>query len=480
MAKIKLILPPHNYEGGSRAPEGISLGLGYIGKALMNEGHDVELLDIWLNQLSKEQVIKEIKNFNCEAIGINAFSTQYSYVKWLCEKIKEHTDIPILMGGALPTFSMEIILKNTMADVCVIGEGEITMAELLKYPIEDVSGIWFKRKGKIFANPPREQIKDLDQIDFPAWELFDVEKYIQTNRMSGSDKRAMPIISGRGCPYNCRFCSKTLFRGFRFRSVSNIIKEIETVIERYDINFIDFVDDLLIISTDRAFELCDAIEPLNVKWCCQGRSNIVILEILKRMKKAGCVGIGYGVESGSQKILDLMNKQITVKQSKEAVINTINLGMDAYVQIMYGYPGETKETLEETVHFFDTIPYKRPVFLSATTPVPGSPLYNDCLKNGLIKDEVKYIESLEAGWLANTEAAKKNRINPTEFSDEDYWKFKEDAERRIFKSQVRRFPLHFLKQYIAKTIRYYQRRGIKKLIKRLYNALKLIASGRPA
>ena len=482
MKKILLILPPHTFDGGSRAAEGISLGLGYIGKALLNEGYDVEVLDIWLHQFNREQAVEKIKKLDYDMVGINAFSTQYPYVKWLSEILKEHNDGPIFLGGPLPTFSAELVLENTDVDICIIGEGEVTVADMVKNinKLDKVAGIVFKRGDEIVRNPPRPPIENIDEIEFPAWELFDVEKYIVLNRMSSSGKRPMPIISGRGCPYNCRFCSKTLFKGYRSRSIGNIIEEIKTVIDRYDINYIDFVDDLVITSRKRIFELCDAIEPLNVRWCCQGRVNIVTDEILKRMKKAGCEGIGYGVESGSQKILNSMNKQIKVQQSKDAVVNTINLGMDAYIQIMFGYPGETLETLEETIQFFDGLPYKRPVFLSATTPVPGSPLYDECLEKGLIKDEVKYLESLTAGWLANTPAAMKNRINPTSFSDDDYWRLKRDAERRIFKNQIKKFPLHFLKQYLSKTMLYHKRWGTRKSARRVYVALKTVASGRPA
>ncbi len=477
--RILLIQPPHTFDGGSRAAEGIPLGRAYIGKVLLNEGYDVEVLDIWLNQFNKEQTIEKIKGLDYDIAGIGAFSTQYSYVKWLSETLKKHNDGLIFLGGTLPTFSAELVLRNTEVDICIMGEGEETVRDLTGNinNLGNVAGIVFKEGDKISKNPLRPPIKNLDEIDFPAWELFDVEKYIILNRESTGNRRAMPLISGRGCPYNCQFCSKTLFKGYRCRSVGNIIEEIKTLIDRYNINYIDFVDDLVVINKRRISELCDAIGPLNIEWSCQGRVNIVNVEILKRMKKAGCVGVGYGVESGSQKILNNMNKQITVQQSKEAVINTIKCGMTAYVQMMYGYPGETKETLEETIHFFDDLPHTRPVFLSPTTPVPGSPLYDECLKNGKIKDEVKYLESISGGWLSNVEI---NTINLTSFSDADYWKFKKDAEHRIFKSQLRRFPLHFLKQYWTKTMRYRKRWGVRKLANRVYIALKTFASGRPA
>ncbi|MCG2717783.1 MAG: B12-binding domain-containing radical SAM protein [Nanoarchaeota archaeon] len=478
--RVLLIQPSHTFDGGSRAPECIPLGLTYIGKVLQNGGHEVEILDIWLHQYSREQTIEKIKKLDYDMVGISALSTQYSYVKWLSDTLKKYNNGPIFLGGALPTFSAEVVLKNTKVDICIIGEGEVTIKEMMDNigKLDNVEGIFFKEGNEIFKNPSRPPIKNLDEVEFPAWDLIDVEKYITLNSIG--NKRKMQVVSGRGCPYNCRFCSKT-FKGYRCRSVKNIIDEIKTLIDRYGINHIDFLDELVVISKKRIFELCDAIEPLNIQWSCQGRVNLVNYEILKRMKKANCVSVGYGVESGSQKILDNMNKQIRVKQSKEAIINTLNLGMTTAVQMMYGYPGETLETLDETVHFFDDLPYTGVAFLSPTTPIPGSPLYDECLKNGMIKDEVKYLESLSAGYLAlYTKAVMKNTINFTSFSDEDYWRLKKDAEWRIFKHQFRRFPFYFLRRYWLKTIKYYKRWGIKKLFHRVYMALKRFASGRPA
>lgn len=477
--KVLLIQPPHQFEGGSRAPSSIPLSLAYPGRVLLDEGYDIDVLDIWLHQYNTRQVIEKIKELDYDVVGITALSTQYSYVKWLSETLKRYNEEPIILGGALPTFSAELVLKNTKTDICIIGEGEVTIKEIMDDmgKLEGVEGIFFKEGGEVFKNPLRTPIKNLDSIKFPTRDLFDVEKYLTLNKTG--NRRAMHITSGRGCPYNCRFCSKT-FSGYRNRSINNIIEEIKTLIDKYDVNYIGFVDELVIISKKRVFELCDAIEPLNIQWSCQGRVNLVNPEILKRMKKANCVGVGYGVESGSQRILDNMNKQITVQQSKEAVINTLKLGMSTNVQLMYGYPGETRETLDETIHVFDDLPYTGVAFLSPTTPIPGSPLYDECLNNGLIKDEVKYLESLSAGYLAlYNEAAVKNTINLTSFSDEDYWRFKKDAERKIFLRQLRRFPLHFLRRYLKKTIKYYRRWGVKKLSHRVYRALKTFAKGRP-
>lgn len=159
--KVLLIQPPHYYPpNNSRRPNSFPLGLGYIARQLLKSGHKVDILDIWAYQLSGDEVGEKIKGFNYDIIGIGALSTQYAYVKWLIAQIKKFNKVKIVVGGALPTLSPDIVLRSTEADICVIGEGEITLREVVKKVdnLGEIKGIWYKKDGKILQNPAREYI----------------------------------------------------------------------------------------------------------------------------------------------------------------------------------------------------------------------------------------------------------------------------------------------------------------------------------
>lgn len=431
---------------------------------MLNSGHHVEVFDIWAGEYTKEEVVEKIKKLECDIIGISALSTQYSYVKWLISELRKIHDCPIVVGNALATFTSDIVLKHTDADICVIGEGEITFKELVENldNLEKVKGICFKRDGEIIRNEPRDYIKDLDTIDFPEWDLFPVDVYLKYCRVEGTNTPAFGIVTGRGCPYNCRYCSKT-FHGYRNRSIDNIIQEIKLLIEKYNIKGVFFLDELVVINKERIYELCDKLEPLHIKWNCTGRVNLVDFDILKRMKKAGCVAVGYGVESGSQTILDNMNKQMTTRQSERAIRDTVKLGMLPIVMLMYGYPGENKTTLQETAQFLTNLPYIKRSTLSVTTVLPGSWLWDYAISRGMIKNEEKYLEQLDAGYMHD---GRSPLINFTGFTEEEFYRYQKIIERALFINKLKRHPNHLLKDYLFRALTQYRRGGFKQLAKR--------------
>lgn len=483
--KILLIQPPHYYNGGTRLPEFFPLGLGYIAQVLLGAGHEVEVLDIWAHQYSDGEVIQKVKGFDYDIAGISALSTQYKYVKWLTGLLKQHSKNKIVVGGALATYSPEIVLKYTDADICVVGEGEITARELVEH-IDDlgkVQGIYFKDGGEIIQNLPRKYIEDLDSLEFPPWELFPLDSYFKYCHVAGHlELKTMDVITSRGCPYNCRFCSKT-FTGVRFRSIGNVVEEIKLLCERYGIRGIFFNDEELLLNKGRIYELCDKIQPLNINWDCQGRVNLVDFALLKRMKEAGCVVVGYGVESGSQKILDNMNKHATVAQAEQAIKDTLRAGMYPWVQMMYGYPGETRQTLRETADFFKRVPYlgrlhyMQRIRLTATVPLPGSELYQDALQQGLIEDEGKYLEGLAGGYLPD---GTRQLVNFTDFSEEEFYRLKWETEKQIYLNQIREQPwsffLHWASLFVSSLLiamQYLKRNGLRQTVREARRIIRL-------
>lgn len=484
--KVLLVQPLHNYEGGSRDPTFFPLGLGYLAKALIKKGHKVEVLDIWAHQWSQDDVLKQLKKLDQDVIGISALSTQYSYTKWLIAEMKKRFEGPLVVGNALATLTPEVVLEHTEADICVIGEGEITLPNLVSNlgDLSKVKGLLYKQDGKVLRTEPQEYIKDLDTIEFPAWDLFPMDIYLKYCRVLGTDVKALNIVAGRGCPYHCRFCSKT-FSGTRVRSVDNIITEIREMLSKFDIGGILFVDELVVLNRKRIMEFCDKVEPLHIKWNCQGRVNLVNKEILQRMKESGCETIGYGVESGSEKILKNMRKQITPEQSRKAILDALDIGIWPFVQMMYGYLGEDEQTLKETTDFFKDIPFVGVVRLSPTTPLPGTELWDYCLEKGLIEDIDAYLMGISAGYIPD---ADRPFVNLTEFSEQDFFKNLRRTEDAIFKNQVKNqpgsvisyffmHPVSNLKFYLYKIQQHHKGYSPSEAVEKLMWIFKLMVSG---
>jgi radical SAM superfamily enzyme YgiQ (UPF0313 family) len=469
---ILLIQPPHYFGARSRPPQQFPLGLGYIASALRKKGHHLEVLDIYANQYADKDVGDRVKALSpdIDAVCISALSTQYRYVKWLIKKIKERFDKPVIIGNALATFSSKVLLENSAADICVIGEGEETIVDLmdnLSRP-ERVKGVSYKSGDKILNTGDRAYIKELDSIDPPARDLFNTQIYLDNCHLWGNpDLKAVNIISARGCPFNCRFCSKT-FSGIRLRSVNSVISEIESLRSRYDFKAVSFNDELTIVNDKRTYELCDYFRRSGLKWVCQGRVDKVQPDMLKRMKRSGCVALGFGVESGSQKILDNMNKGIKVEQAIRAVNATKDAGIDPIVQMMCGYEGEDDFAYAETVDFFRKVNMPTMQF-SMTTALPGTVLYENSIKRGLIKDEDSYMEKLDWGYYGDREIL----INFTDYSDDVLSSKRIETENVInknYREYLSKHPLKTLKVISKKAVSYCRRNGFMKTLAKATNA----------
>jgi len=443
--KVALIQLPHFYgKGLSRSPNIYPYGLGYISNALKEEGIDHEAVDLWAENLSVEDSLQK-KNFEkYDIFAISAYITQYRYLKeFSLELKKRYPDVPIICGGPGPTFSPHIILPKTGVDICVLSEGEVTIVELLQNlnNLGSVKGIVFIQDGEIKRTAPRTLIPDLDKLPFPNWDTFNMNDYIKVRgeQVVSDDNpeevRVANVIAGRGCPYQCHYCSKT-FDGYRLRSIDNVIAEIVELIEKYKIKKIGFNDELFIVNKKRILEFCEKLEPLNIKWDCQGRINQVDEEILIKMKKAGCVSVGYGVESVSQHILDKMNKKIKVENIVPVIKMTKKVGMNPLIQYMYGYPGENDTSIKNTVKFFKEIDSLYLGF--STTAIPGTKLYDDCLSKGIIKDEEDYILRLDSGY--NVEGS---LINMTDFSDEQFVQKKRLLKLRVNHNYYIKRPIQY-------------------------------------
>ncbi|MFH1439830.1 MAG: radical SAM protein [Candidatus Woesearchaeota archaeon] len=476
--KILLIHLPQIYAGKRRYPAWLPLGLAYTATYLIKEGYDVEVLDIDAYMYTKDKVVSILMEKHFDYAGISAMSPEFKYVKWISEQIKLKENKPnIILGGALAMYSSEIVLKNTGVDICVLGEGETIFSKIIDTienkgfeELKNIKGISFMIDNTFIQTPSMEYIKDINIIEFPAWDLFPVELYSKTPFFfDPSYPNSMNMISARGCPWNCNFCSKT-FKSVRMRSVDNIIEEIRVLKEKYNIRQIYFAEELLMVNEKRMLEVCEKIKPLNIKWICMGRANVVTPLMLKKMKEAGCVWVGYGIESGSQKILDNMNKQVTVEKNAYAIKETLKAGLRPHIQMMFGYPGEDMKTIEETRKFCTDLHIEPMGGFSVATPLPGTQLYDWAKEKGLIKDEYEYLMGLD-GFNGLY-------LNCTDFSDKELLENQEKLTIKINKAfrRYRRLNPHlFIKDYWLKfQILYYagKRYGVKETIKKVLNVIK--------
>jgi len=418
----------------SKPPEIFPFGLGYISGVLLEAGHEVDVLDINAKRIPEDIVLKKIKESDYDIIGIGGLITTYKYVKWLTHEIKKiKPKTKIVLGGGVGAAIPELAFEKMNTDFIVMGEGEITITELLDKidKPNSVKGICYKENGVVHRTPERELIKDLDTIPFPAWDSFPMDIYTRPISRSGWVKRS-DMLYGRGCPFMCTFCWHNFGHTNRLRSNDNVIEEIKLLKDKYDIKYIEFDDDCITTNREHLIEFCNRMmeEKLGLKWECSSRVNLIDEEMLRIMKKAGCNNITYGIESGSQKMLNSMRKGTTVEQGKRAIELTKKVGMRPHAGFMVGTVGETKETIQETVKFWKDIniaSQRMEIFF--TTPFPATQLYNYAKERGLIKNEDKYIEKL--GDVADF------TINLTDMSDEELMNLRNQAVKECDISLVK-------------------------------------------
>lgn len=435
---------------GRKAHFPISLGL--IAACLREKGFTVNVFDNEVECLNKYELHDLIKKSEYDVYGLTANAPNYGYIKGLSKMIKDLKDKPVILGGPLSTYSYEVVLKNTGVDICVIGEGEETVVDLLENmdKLEKVPGIAYMENGYVKRTPPRAFEKSRDEYPFPAYELFNMDPYLkrELGQYEGwgsrhlnkdvSGIKTLGMITGIGCPYSCKFCTRSVTKT-RMRSVDNIISEIKYCMDKFDVKAVRFLDDLLIVNERKTLEFCEKIKPLNILWSGQARTNVIHDSLAKAMKDAGCAGIGFGYESGCDRLLEAMNKKVTVEDHRRATLAAKKNGIAIRVQIMFGFPGENKESIDETIKFFKEIEIP-PRRFNILTPLPGSEIYDECIREKIISDEEKYFEKVSA--LEGGFATKKVLINLTEMSDEEFEalllyaeKTMEDNFKKIFRKR---------------------------------------------
>ena len=382
MTKVTLVYPffqPANDNSIFRFPP---LGLGYVAASLKKSGFQVELVDCTF--ISRAEAIEKVRNSKPQIIGFYSMFSMKKTSLELARLLKKDSDL-MVVGGPLPTLDPTDYLD--VFDVAVIGEGENSMVELAETfdnptKFQSVKGIAYKQEGKVKFSEPRAFVENLDELPFPSRELFDNEAYkrFYLRRFGYS---ISPIITSRGCPFNCDFCSRPVFgQSFRVRSADNIVEEVESIVGLgYD--RVWFADDCFTLNRERVSEVCDELvkRKLNVDWECLSRVDTMDQAVAETMKRAGCVRVFFGIESGNNSVLNLMQKQITVEQARKAVYNAKKAGLKVGAFFIIGYPGESEASILDTVRFASGLPLD---YLSFTLPypIPGTALFERVKGNG--------------------------------------------------------------------------------------------------
>ncbi len=397
--KVLLVNPPYTefvYKNRKNAAAlDAPLSIAYIAAVLEKNKIKVDVLDANAYNLSVNQTAERIAKNKAKIVGITSSTTIMPVTYRLAKKIKrERKDIIIVVGGPHVTFMPAQTFKDCPEiDVIVRGEGEITMLELVKNngDPERISGVSYKKGGEIISNPDRKHIENLDSIPFPARHLLPMHLYRSGSPISAGEGglNYASVITTRGCPNKCTYCSSSHFWGtkLRFRSPENVVDEIEHLVKKYGVKEIFFKDDTFTFSQTRTEKICDLIikRDLKIKWACYARVNTITARLIKKMKDAGCFALDFGIESGNQKVLDRAKKNITLKQAESALKIAKLAGIMTYASFMIGLPGDTMETAKQTIDFAIKLnPDVAQFFI--TTPFPGTELYEEAIKKEWIAE----------------------------------------------------------------------------------------------
>ncbi len=393
------LLPPKTW---------VPLGIASLASALRTSGFTVEYRD--LHDYDWPLVEALLTESDPDLVGISCFTFGRGNAMHLAALSKRlFPEVPVVMGGPHATFFPDQTLASGNVDLVVMGEGEITTVELARrltgssvgclvqeriqnHELDNVRGIAFLKDGRVHLTPARESITDLDVFPFPAYDAFDLAEYKspeippQYQSLPGTH-----VMTSRGCPFKCEFCSvNRFFKGkWAFRSPDNVIDELEELVADLGVQHVYFSDDLFSLNHQRTINICKKIldRKLNLVWMAETRVDCVNEEMLTWMRKAGCYRVYYGVESGSPRILKSINKGFTTAQVRRAFRMTHQAGMEPSCFLMVGNPGETQDTIDETIELIREIRPGTTPIVGITTILPGTRQYELSKRQGLISDD---------------------------------------------------------------------------------------------
>jgi len=360
------------------------LGLGYLASVLEQNQKNFCIVDLAGEQDPLGLLRRELKEERPDIVGISCIVGAGLMEGLECAKVSKEYNCSTILGGPMPSAFPDELLRKEYVDMVCVGEGENAVLDLMNnsQPI---------RKGIVRSTPP-----DVTKLPFPARHLFDMKKYSPPIRQWGNKKLGV-ILTSRGCPYSCKFCYKSLF-GYKWRSrtADDVLREIDVIVNEYEQTGIYFADDLFTLDKKRVLEICRGIyeQKYDLTFTCDARVDSVDREMLEWLRKAGCQEVYFGIESGSQRMLDLMSKGTTTEQAEKAIRMSLKAGLMPIGSIMVGMPMERKEDLKETISFIRKNPITYEI--AYYSPRPQSEWYKYSLEKGVeltLKDWDKYSQN---------------------------------------------------------------------------------------
>jgi anaerobic magnesium-protoporphyrin IX monomethyl ester cyclase len=450
--KVLLVNPPQTFFLGSESPAGnLPLGLMYIAAVLQRANVKVEIMDAFMGKgsifhedgetinvgLQNGLIKQEIEKRKPDVVGIaGPFTCQIGNTLQISNLVKEvNPNILTAVGGPHVTLVPKDFLEEAQSvDVAVTGEGEYAMLEVVqafegKKKLNEVLGIAYRQEGKVVLNPPRPFIDNLDELPYPAYDLVDMEHYLNPPQGIGYrsfQNRAISMVTSRGCPFNCCFCAVHLHMGQRFRahSAQYVLDHIQYVVDKFRVQNIFFEDDNLTLDIKRFEAICDGIieRKIQIGWETPNgvRADCLNLELLKKMKQSGCKSVFVGVESGDQQILDkVICKSLDLNRVVEFAKNAQEIGLKTGAFYIIGFPGETKLAMQRTVDFALELKRKYDVgmHLFAATPSYGTRLYEECKAKGYLPADLTWNSFASARQAKGMPLITTNEFTPAEVKE---------------------------------------------------------------
>lgn len=385
------------------------VGLAYILNAVKNMDIEFDLFDMDADELSVDDLREYLQQKTYDVVALGAIVTALKLVREIAAVVRKSNPVAtIIAGNSVSTSIPEMLLRHTEVDIAVLGEGDVTIVNLLHAlntdtDLDQVKGIAFLRGDKFVKTSAREPIPNLDEIGFPNWDLFDLPRYnehmLKPVMDDSVESVVYPLNAARGCPFGCTFCYH-VFKGQRYRKYSEeaVMREFTRLHDKYRATFIFFWDELTFPNTATVEKMVARLEqlPFRVGWDAITRGDLfrqVNVPLVQRMRDAGCKSISFSIENASPEILEAMNKKIRLDRVVEHCETLIRGGVTPLTSIIFGYPQETPETIQMTLDLCERCNiYPSVGFLQ---PLPGTPIYEWAVQNGYIKDELEYL--LNAG-----------------------------------------------------------------------------------
>lgn len=382
------------------------LGLACISAMLKKHGYSVTCLNLnhFENNRDEEVIKKAIVDNNIKIVATGGLSAHYHKINHIFSIVKNlNKSLITILGGGIISSEPQLIYEALDIDYGVLNEGELTIIELVDAIIQQkdksqIKGIVYALHGETKITPPRDSIEALDTLPFPDYDSFDVAHYLDMQLPNDNyymypfDKpRALPVITTRSCPYSCTFCYHPLGKKYRVSSLDYFFENLDILVAKYDINILLILDELFSVNKTRMLEFASKIKKYNLKWIAQMRVDDVDEETLIKLKESGLYYISYGLESASDEVLKSMKKKIKISKIEQALFLTKKHHIGIQGNFIFGDSAETKETYTETINWWEKHKEYQ-INLGVIEAYPGTPIYLEAIKRGLIKEQLEFIK----------------------------------------------------------------------------------------